>query len=98
MEVAYRDRALEAMAQRRAGDGTYSVDIVRAFLKCIDIIRAAPDTRTIRAFKSRKLEKLSGDRRGQYSMRLNDQWRLILEFSEQGENTAANVIEIEDYH
>jgi proteic killer suppression protein len=42
------------------------------------------------------LEALSGDRRGQYSVRINDQWRLCFEWRE-GDSGPANV-EIVDYH
>ncbi len=41
-----------------------------------------------------RLEKLSGNRKGQYSIRINDQWRICFEWHE---NNAFNV-EIVDYH
>ena len=41
-----------------------------------------------------RLEKLAGDRAGQYSIRINDQWRICFEWSS---NNAYNV-EITDYH
>jgi toxin HigB-1 len=41
-----------------------------------------------------KLEKLKGDRAGQYSIRINDQWRICFEWFD---NKARNV-EIVDYH
>ena len=85
IKVAYSDRRLERMAKERRGDGTYPINIVKAFLKCVDLIRASPDTNTLRSFKSRRLEKLKGHRKHQHSMRLNDQWRLILEITD-GEN------------
>ncbi|MGB1188431.1 MAG: type II toxin-antitoxin system RelE/ParE family toxin [Cycloclasticus pugetii] len=43
---------------------------------------------------SNQLEKLSGDRKGQYSIRINQQWRLCFEFKS---GDAFNV-EITDYH
>jgi proteic killer suppression protein len=41
-----------------------------------------------------KLERLSGDRKGQYSIRINDQWRICFEWKK---GNAYNV-EIIDYH
>jgi len=43
---------------------------------------------------SNNLEKLSGDRKDQYSIRINQQWRLCFEF----ENGDAFNVEIIDYH
>ncbi len=41
-----------------------------------------------------RLEALKGDRRGQYSIRINDQWRICFEWHEDG----AEMVEIVDYH
>jgi len=41
-----------------------------------------------------RLEKLRGDRKGQYSIRINDQWRICFYFS----NSEAFNVEITDYH
>ena len=48
--------------------------------------------------KAMRLEKLKGDRKGQNSIRLNDQWRLIVEFEGKDQNTTVNIIEVVDYH
>jgi proteic killer suppression protein len=48
--------------------------------------------------KSLHFEKLQGSRVGQYSMRLNDQWRLIIKFKSKGGDKTVLVISIEDYH
>ena len=41
-----------------------------------------------------KLEKLKGDRKGQYSIRINDQWRICFHWR----NNRAENVEIDDYH
>lgn len=51
----------------------------------LDFLRAPPGNR---------LEALQGDRRGQHSIRINDQWRVCFRWTESG---PANV-EIVDYH
>ncbi len=47
--------------------------------------------------KSLHYEKLRGDREGQHSMRLNDQWRLVLRIEVAVGKTAV-IIEVVDYH
>ena len=46
----------------------------------MQMIRAASDERTFYELKSLHFEKLKGDRSHQHSMRLNKQWRFIVEF------------------
>ena len=41
-----------------------------------------------------QLEKLKGDRKGQYSIRINDQWRICFAWT----NKRAENVEIDDYH
>jgi proteic killer suppression protein len=48
--------------------------------------------------KSLHFEKLKGNRSQQYSMRLNEQWRLIVEIKGNAPNKVIAVISIEDYH
>ena len=64
----------------------------------MDRITAAIDERDLRALKSRRLEKLTGDREGQYSMRLNDQQRLILEIGKDKQGKYLLIVEITNYH
>jgi proteic killer suppression protein len=72
--------------------------VVRGFRKVMQFIRAAADERDFYAMKSLRFEKLQGARDHQRSMRLNDQWRLIVEFEGKGENKVVVVKGIEDYH
>ncbi len=61
-------------------------------------IRAAPDERTFYALKSLHFEKLNGNRSHQQSMKLNDQWRLVIELKGEGHNKVVLIVSIEDYH
>jgi toxin HigB-1 len=63
-------------------------------------IRAALDERAFYALKSLHFEKLEGARSHQRSMRLNDQWRLIVELldDDDGNGKTVLVVEIADYH
>jgi toxin HigB-1 len=58
------------------------------------ILNAAKILRDLEVPPGNRLEKLSGDRIGQYSIRINDQWRICFDWDE---GTALNV-EIVDYH
>jgi proteic killer suppression protein len=71
---------------------------VKAYRKALQHIRAATDERTLYARRAFRFEKLSGKRQGQHSMRLNDQWRLIVELRGAASKKVVHVIEIVDYH
>jgi proteic killer suppression protein len=62
------------------------------------LIRNAVDERDLREVKANHFEKLKGAREHQHSMRLNDQWRLIVEIEGKGPNKKLIVVGIEDYH
>jgi proteic killer suppression protein len=98
MDVTFEDPALRRLAE----DSTYthglSAPLVKAFRKRIQLIRAAPDERDFYVLKALHYEKLKGDRTGQRSMRLNDQWRLILRIVQDDQGKEVAVIEIADYH
>ena len=76
----------------------YGVDLVRAYRKQVGLLAEVSSEAELRNFKSLRLEKLKGDRAGQHSIRLNDQWRLILEFHTDDEGRSVVIIEIVDYH
>ncbi|SAL73013.1 Plasmid maintenance system killer protein [Caballeronia choica] len=98
MEIEYRSAICERLEVDGAFTGGYAVAIVTKFRMRIQAIRAAVDERAFYELKSLHFEKLKGDRTGQYSMRLNDQWRLILEFKKNASGKIVVVIGIEDYH
>lgn len=85
------------MEQDASYDGGLGHEVARAFRRRMQFIRAALDERAFYAMKSLHYEKLKGGRSHERSMRLNDQWRLILRIETAGERTVV-VIGIEDYH
>lgn len=98
MEVDFEDESLRRLEKEFGYDAGYSRELVKAFRKKMQVIRAAKDERDFRAMRSLNFEKLKGDREGQYSMRLNSQWRLILRFTQRGDGKVLVVISIVDYH
>jgi len=97
VKVEFRDRRLDEL-ETHDGDGGYHPTIVRAYRRRLQQIRAAVDERDFHSQRSLRFEKLKGSRVHQRSMRLNDQWRLILEFEGKGTEKVVVVVEIEDYH
>lgn len=94
MILSYRDRKTEQFA---------SGDFVRDFQgfaqqaeRRLAILNAATSLSDLRALPSNRLEALRGDRAGQYSVRINQQWRVCFEWPD-GEPGPSNV-EIVDYH
>jgi proteic killer suppression protein len=78
--------------------GGYPESAVTAFRKRMQYIRSAKSEQDLRVWKSLHYEKLKGKRKHQRSMRLNDQWRLVLEFENTVNGPQVIVVAIEDYH
>lgn len=97
MRVSFRSKKLETLESKPSESG-YPADAVRSFRKRLQFIRAASDERDLRAMRSMRFEKLQGARSHQYSLRLNDQWRLIFEFEDEEGVRTVVVVDIEDYH
>ena len=66
----------------------------RAVLRKLELLHAAADVEDLRIPPGTRLERLTGDRRGQYSIRVNAQWRLCFTWHEGG----ADDVELVDYH
>ncbi len=64
--------------------------------KRLDRLEAAPHLQALRGFPGNRLEALRGDRNGQYSIRINDQWRICFEWPEGARGPSE--VEIVDYH
>src|SRR4051812_25833138 len=98
MEIQFRNSDLDRLEIDTHFDAGFGRDVVKAFRKRIQAIRAAVDERDLYAVRGNNFEKLKGERSHQYSMRLNDQWRLILEIRKATPKNIIVVIDIEDYH
>ena len=92
MITSFRDSATQrlwmgAFVKRFSG-------IEKPALRKLDMLDNAHHLNDLRAPPANRLEALAGDRRGQHSIRINDQWRICFVWTEEG---PANV-EIVDYH
>lgn len=63
-------------------------------LRKLDMLHQARDLGDLRSPPANRLEALAGDRRGQYSIRINDQWRICFTWTKEGPAD----VEIVDYH
>ena len=98
MEVEFDDENLDRLETDARFMGGFSAALVYLFRRRMQTIRSAPDERDLYALKSLHFEKLKGQRSHQHSIRLNDQWRLILELKGKAPNKTIVIVAIEDYH
>jgi proteic killer suppression protein len=90
----YRDKRTERFA---AGERVREFQsFERQAYRRLELLEAAPNRAALIAFPSNHFEALRGDRQGQYSIRINRQWRICFEWPD-GEPQPFN-IEIVDYH
>jgi proteic killer suppression protein len=98
MEVEFDDDDLDRLEIDPSFTAGQGEAIVRAFRKALQAIRAAVDERDLYQSKGRRFEKLKGKRQHQHSLRLNNQWRLIVEIRGEAPNKRIGIVGIEDYH
>lgn len=79
---------------RRERSRRLDATVQRAALRKLLILDAAEALGDLRIPPGNRLERLAGDRAGQYSIRVNDQWRICFRWSAAG----ADDVEIVDYH
>jgi toxin HigB-1 len=94
MIVSYRDKRTQRFAS-----GEFVQDFARVSRQAetrLDRLEAAHSLQDLGALPGNRLEALKGDRTGQYSIRINDQWQICFEWPE-GAPGPVNV-EIVDYH
>ena len=91
---SYRDRETERFAE---GEKVRKWEpIRRQSEKRLRILDAATSLGDLAVLNSNRLEALKGDRKGQYSIRINDQWRICFRWSK--DQPGPSDVEIIDYH
>lgn len=94
MILSYRDKRTRDFAEGKHVRDFESFR--RQAERRLDILEAATTLTDLRGLPSNALEALRGDRKGQYSIRINMQWRICFKWPE-GQSGPSNV-EIVDYH
>lgn len=90
---SFADKDTERVFQRLASKHL-SIELQLTAYRKLTIIDAAETINDLRIPPGNRLEKLKGGREGQYSIRLNDQWRIYFFWKDND----AYKIEIADYH
>jgi proteic killer suppression protein len=91
---SYRDRDTEGLA---TGERVRQWEPFRQQAeKRLRILDAASSLADLAALRSNRLEALKGDRKGQYSIRINDQWRICFKWPK--DEPGPSSVEIVDYH
>ncbi|MFO1184298.1 MAG: type II toxin-antitoxin system RelE/ParE family toxin [Bauldia sp.] len=92
--LTFKDRRAEAiLAGRHPGKG-FPADLLRTARRKLVMVAEARSLDDLRAAPGNRLERLKGSRKGQHSIRLNDQFRIVFVWS----GRDAEDVEIVDYH
>lgn len=98
MEVEFGDSTLDQLETDPRFTGGFADVVVSAYRKRMQQIRAALDERDFYASKGMHFEKLKGKRSHQHSIKLNDQWRLIVELIGKGNEKIVHTVEISNHY
>jgi toxin HigB-1 len=90
---SFADRDTERLF-RREPVRRFPPDLRRVMLRKLVVLDAAESLEDLRSPPGNRLEKLRGDREGQHSIRVNDQWRICFRWADDD----AHNVEIVDYH
>lgn len=93
MIKSFKDKETEALYKRERSR-RLPQDIQQVALRKLRMINNAATLNDLRVPPANRLEKLSGIRAGQYSIRVNDQWRVCFEWR----GSDAHSVEVVDYH
>jgi toxin HigB-1 len=94
MIVGYRDRRTRDFANGKRVKAFSGIE--RAARLKLDRLESATSMQDLAALPGNRFEALAGDRKGQYSIRINDQWRICFEWPDSSPGPVN--VEIVDYH
>ena len=98
MDIEFHDKNLALIETDRAGETKLPLAVVNSARRKLVVIRAAPDERTLRNWKSLRYEKLTGDRQGQRSIRINEKWRMVFKLDDSCSPAKIVVFAIENHY
>ncbi len=93
MILSFRDATTEAIAAGKAARG-FPADLVKRAVRKLTMLNHAMSLDDLRSPPGNRLEALKGNRKGQHSVRINDQWRICFVWTGAGPEQ----VEITDYH
>ncbi len=98
MDFRFATRRLEVLYTQGKGAERYPEGVVDAFLDLVRHIEAATNEQDLRTPPSLRFEQLKGRDKGKSSLRLNDQYRLIVEVSREGPRKVVVVRKISKHY
>ncbi len=98
MDGEFEDDALDDLEPNPRATGGLPQGAVKGYRKAMQAIRAAIDERDLYALRGLRFKKMERERKGQYSLRCNDQYRLFVRFTGAGAKKKVVVIEVTDPH
>lgn len=98
MDVEFADQSLALIETNDAAKTGLPVSVINSFRDKFVVVRAAPDERVFRNWKSLHYEKLEGYKDNRRSIRLNKQWRVVFTINTECSPNKIRVLAVEDYH
>ena len=92
MILSFRSKETQQLFDRESPKRFKAIE--RQAYRKLGLLHSANDLLVLSALPGNRLEKLHGDREGQYSIRINDEWRICFRWSDGN----AYDVEIVDYH
>ena len=94
MIQSFKGRWVEALYNQESPGKGFPADLVRTAQRKLAMLDAAVRLENLAVPPGNRLEAMVGDRKGQHSIRINDQWRICFTWTDAGPEE----IEIVDYH
>lgn len=96
MIQSFADSATEALyhGQPRGKARRFPVDVRRIGSRKLDVLNGAHRLEDLRSPPGNRLEALKGERKGFYSIRVNEQWRIVFRWTDAGPSD----VSLTDYH
>jgi proteic killer suppression protein len=94
----FKTKRLAILYAARKGAHKYPSQVIDAFFEVMSVIAAMPDERDLYNLKGLHFEKMKYDKREERSLRLNQQFRLVVTFERDEIGKYVLIIKIADYH
>ncbi len=95
MIINFADKDTESVWQRRRGAKRIDPRVVDTAYRKLVALDSVTTLAALAAVRGNNLKALKGDLKGKYSIRINDQWRIVFTWSDRG---YASGVSITDYH
>ena len=98
MKISFSNKDLRDLFYAEKPPKGISANVLRGFQKKVNFIKNAKDLQDIRNWKSLHFEKLTGDRQGQYSIAIDDSWRIILRIEKDENGNLIFILELTNHY